>query len=144
MSPRLPLATTTRARILKVKTAAKDDQVKKDNRFPSPPGISGFIHPDSVPRSDWNLRNFGHFINSQSKRGAGTITTRTLGEIIDSTHLMNDIIRRKDTSGKATATDPAGPGLICKDEAAVWNCTVHGGSGCFDVNRPGFSGDQIS
>ncbi len=66
-----------------------------DDRLVAPPGISGFIRPENVPRNEWNLRNFGIFTSaSQEIFKQPTVSTRTLAEIIDATHLMNDILAR--------------------------------------------------
>lgn len=112
--------TTTRAVDLKIRST------DTDSRFASPPGISGFIDPKNVPRDRWNLRNFGHFTRNNTRQP--TISTRTLSEIIDATHLMNDILARTETGGKDGVV---GPGLTCKDERAVFNCTLANGSNCF-------------
>jgi hypothetical protein len=102
-----------------------------DDRLPSPPGISGFIRPENVPRNEWNLRNFGIFTSdSQKIFKQPTVSSRTLAEIIDATQLTNDILAGKESGG--TTQEAAGPGLVCADEIAVWNCTmIDGGQDCF-------------
>jgi hypothetical protein len=94
-------------------------------RYVIPKGISAYVSPKAVPKSSWNLRNFGW-----SDDNGPSISLRTATETASVVDLTNTVLG---------GIDHANPGLDCGNDRKIldeiWNCSARpeDGVSCYEA-----------
>jgi hypothetical protein len=111
-------------------TQGIDETGDLNGRFPIPQGITGYIHPDALPKQikfamPWSVRNFGYFEKQP------TVGTRTVNESAEVANEINQKNLRQPRSGPnscrlLSSTDWA------RVEPKLWECAAFGAAAAQD------------
>lgn len=99
-------------------------QLREDNLFHTPPGITGFVPMKDLQNATWNVRNCGYFFNTPAV-GLRTANEAAEGAAAINMYLLHQI---KDEAGKILFPATTGlhnPGDDCsKNTASVSSCFI--------------------
>ena len=119
-------STATRAQALK---ASAGTPASLANLYVPPPGITGYLSPEVVPRDQYDFRNFGYFVPQNARVHQPRVMTRTLNESAEAARFFNANILPA-IYGKAfpnpgyTCGEPKSRKAQAKLHAEVWDCMI--------------------